>query len=455
MDHVPQQPPQKKSAIDASERRWILPACGLTMLSLASFAYWYAPSAYFLTLQLVMQSPQTSPFIDAKFIPDMVDCWNRGVNVYVTAPCDPLHRVFAYSPLWLRIGFFTAWSNWMGIALEFAFFASLSILPPPRTPRAIAFMILALCSSMTAFALERGNIDIVMFLLIIAGGWCWMRGLKLRLIGYSIFTIAGLLKFYPLVLFSLFIHERIGLFIALCFAGTAAMAGFVWCFHIELHEMAANLPKFSYFSDVFGSVQLPGGLETWFVHLLRRANARTGILAWPFLPRVFFAAMWLMLTACCIGNALRLATDLDFLSAYTQLTSKERGFLLIGAALFCGCFFAVTNNSYRGIHFLFVLPGMLALANSSAGRVFRITVAAILFIMWGLTAQFLLVMFLVLTGHQAHDGLAERIYWLIHALTWWWVISVLLAVLFCFVRQTAVWRTLTQATRPACNARKT
>jgi hypothetical protein len=423
--------------------RWVLPIAGLSMLAVAALAYEYDPAYYFIVLRTVMLQPFATPFIDAQFIPAMITCWNHGVNVYVAAPCDELKRTLAYSPLWLRLQFFTTWSIWMGVGLDSAFFVSLAILPRPARPGGMGLMILALASSMPVFALERGNIDVVMFLLIISGGWCWMRALKFRLAGYAIFALAGLLKFYPLVLFLLFIRERVVIFIALCLCGTALLAGFVWRFHHELHEMARNLPVFSNFMDAFGSRQLPDGLPTALTYLLKSFGVRDTFLRALHESGFFSMAVWLALTAATISLAWRLAARTDFRLAFASLEIDERCFLIIGAALFCGCFFAVENGGYRGIHFLFVLPGLLALAEApGAGRIFYMTAVAILFVMWGLTIQLVVAELSGGTAFPIGNSVAIYLYWIIHELAWWWIISVLLAILFCFITQSPIWLAL-------------
>ena len=56
----------------------------------------------------------------------------------------------------------------------------------------------------------------------------------------------------------------------------------------------------------------------------------------------------------------------DLLIAVTRLPDPEKTFLLIGAALIIGCFFAGSSSGYRGIHLLFTLPGTLC--HGSHGR---------------------------------------------------------------------------------------
>ena len=138
-------------------------------------------------------------------------------------------------------------------------------------------------------------------------------------------------------------------------------------------------------------------------------------------------------------------------AALAALAPDQRGFLVIGAALIAGCFFAIDNVSYRGIHMLFIVPGMVALAAApvaSASRaVFRATAVLTLLVLWGLSLQQLVAGLFGGTGYPMSGSVAIYVYWAASQLAWWWIVSVLIAVLCCFGVQSTVWRTLTDAMR--------
>jgi|SRR5580658_69684 hypothetical protein len=433
---------------------WVLPLLGAAALGSAIILYQVDPAAYLRVLGILMLQPSRPPFLDAVQIPALVECWRQGVDVYVTAPCDPLDRTLAYSPLWLRATFLPsdpAWTIWLGLALTSAFVGSLAFLPRPRSGQGVVVMALALCSSMPVFALERGNMDVVMFVLVAFGGRLWLGRFPLRSAGYLVVAFAGLLKFYPLVLFLLFLRERIGSFIALCLAGAALLAGFVWYFQDELVEMARNFPSLGIFTDTFGYRVLPSGLGTMLQRLFDAAGARTEFTqTLPTNPLFAVGVLgFLLITALVL--AIRLATRPAFRSSLQRIGADEAGFLVIGAALVCGCFFVGQSVSYKGIHFLFVVPGLFALATApfpgATRRLFRTTAAMVLALMWGLTLQQLVARLSGGTARPMGGSAAMNIYWIGHELAWWWVVSVLLAILFCFVAQSPVWPALAGLSR--------
>jgi hypothetical protein len=440
-------PPLRVQQMRNGLDRGLLPVIGLAGLAVAAFAYCQDRQAYFAVLTFLIADPYRTPFIDAQQVPAVIDCWRKGINVYLTAPCDPMQRPWAYSPFWLSATFIPAWRNWMGLALDAAFLTSLSLLPRPRRRLGSAAMILATVSSIPVFALERGNMDLVMFVLIACGGWFWCRNFCCRLAGYAFFAFAGFLKFYPLVLFSLFIRERVRVFTALSALATALIVSFAAAYHGLLREAAANLPIFWYFSDAFGATQMPGGLLIALQHAAARNGVQNGFLVSGRFQAGFIFGVWLIFIAVCVCLGLGLARRPRFRAAIAALAPDERGFLVIGAALICGCFFAGTNDSYRGVHFLFILPGMIALAAMPGGRVFGFSVAGILLLMWGLALQRIMTKLSGGYGDPISGSVAIHAYWLIHELTWWYVVSVLLGVLFCFVTQSPVWLAIRHATR--------
>jgi hypothetical protein len=427
---------------------WCFALLGLAALLLAVLAFQVDPADYFRVLGWIMMGATASPFFDAVQIPALVECHRLGVDVYVSAVCDPGLRPLAYSPLWLRATFLPAdlgWLDALGLALSAMFCLSLSFLPPLRSRTDAGLFALALFSSMPVFALERGNMDVAMFALIALGGWCWQRGVPARGAGYAVFTLAGLLKFYPLVLFLLFLRESWPRFVLLCALGFSVLCGFVWWFFPELQEMVRNLPTLGLFTDTFGARQLPAGIGLALGELLvtmgfdpaglPRSLEHDGLVALGLTGFLWIAA---------IGIAIDLAQRPGFRTGFAALSAAESGFLVIGAVLVCGCFFVGQNVCYRGIHFLFVIPGLAGLAAEarSTRLVLGMTLALTLVLMWGLTIQQLLADVSGGTYHPIGGSAVMYLYWIVHELVWWWVVAVLLAILLCFVRSSAVWSTI-------------
>jgi len=382
-----------------------------------------------------MLKPFPHPFIDWEWLPSAAACWNRGVDVYVDNTCyTPVaHGRHNYSPLWLRATFLPSDPQSIGavgVLLAVLFYLSLACLPPPRRHADVIIRLLAATSSLTVFAIERGNADIITFLLAVAGVRLWAGRPAQRVGGYAIFAGMALLKFYPLVLLLLALRERAWVLAAVAVAASACVFGFVAIYHDELAAALHNMPPHEYFfADRFAAIDLPYGLQA--LGLLDH-TALVVLLVLLLMAATTFA-LWLV-ERCGIRRGL------DGLPAF------DRGLLLAGASLICGCFFAGQSVGYRAIFLLLALPGLLRLAQTlpaRAGRIMLVTCIAILFNMWVLFLQFwMFVTVDIPAGKGLENTTVGALHWLAHELAWWWIIGVLLSTIFGFVQNAPVWHTL-------------
>ena len=144
-----------------------------------------------------------------------------------------------------------------------------------------------------------------------------------------------------------------------------------------------------------------------------------------------FAALFLAMA----GWFFRMVRWRDFRIALARLPEPEKIFLLIGAALIGGCFFAGSSIGYRGIHLLFTLPGLLAMARMEDDmRVRRVAVQGCVlvvaltwagFFIWkGLFRQILASWIGKVPGVAV-----VRFLWLLSQIAWWQVATLFIAIL--------------------------
>jgi hypothetical protein len=144
-----------------------------------------------------------------------------------------------------------------------------------------------------------------------------------------------------------------------------------------------------------------------------------------------FAAFWLAMAGWFFGTV----RWRHFAIALARLPEPEKIFLLIGAALIGGCFFTGTSIGYRGIHLLFTLPGLVAMARMEGEmRVRRMAVQGCLivvaltwagFFTWqGLFPQILESWIGPLGAKFVHHFL-----WLLSEIAWWQVATLFIAIL--------------------------
>ncbi|HUZ32958.1 MAG TPA: hypothetical protein VMV19_12770 [Xanthobacteraceae bacterium] len=371
--------------------------------------------------------PVDYPFLDLRYIFAGADCWSKGVNVYLSNPCDPLGRAHAYSPLWLRFGFLRDWTPTAGLIVDGVFILALMALPAPRKACELAVLLLAILSPPVVFVLQRANVDIIIFLMLLGAAALWTHVLRYRMVGYAIILAAGLLKFYPLIVLTTAVRERTRTCAAVCIAAGGVLLGFAVYFHAELRAMAVNIPTGSYLvGDMFGAINLPDGLALVFG------------LPEPGWVRILAAAM---LAALCMTGILTLSHWIPLRRAVAELAPFDAALLLFGAALFVGCFFAGQSVGYRGVHLLLVIPGLLALWRQATDRrvrrFARATTFLVLFLMWQGVLTWnnsFLDALQSWIGSPAGSSLWAGL-WLIRELGWWALAAALGGIFMGFVRE--------------------
>jgi hypothetical protein len=191
--------------------RYIVPLLGLTLLAIFAVLYAVDTGAYYRVLTTIGIIPFKYPFVDWENMGAAIRCWNNNIDVYIADPCDVMNRPHGYSPLWLRAVFILTdrfWTMPIGIGIIIAFLLSLFWLVKPANWRELIVFALACTSTMTVFALERGNVDVILFIMLVIAGVLSTGPLASRIISYALILLAGLLKFYPLIVFLTALRER-------------------------------------------------------------------------------------------------------------------------------------------------------------------------------------------------------------------------------------------------------
>jgi hypothetical protein len=420
-DGSPVRPPEYSETLPTtrpSAYRFAIP-CGALLLFIVLGSLWvfgFQP-VYFAALRRLGVEPYGWPFLDTHAILAAAECYRQGIDVYLMNPCDVMQRTHSYSPLWLIItpdSWGIGVTPWLGVILDLLFILALPLALRPRSAGETIILAFAAFSPMTILALERGNNDIVIFLLILAGVVLYRMPRPYRLGSYALFLIAGFLKYYPLVLLAFIARERWrGVFLPAAMV-MAALLLFGASYYGELGHILATIPAAPYFTNAFSAKNLPYGFA--------------GLMPdYPFLPRAFMAIALLgILLAVAAARILR---NLRFIATTTRIDWNEPEALLlaIGSLLLTACFFAGSNMDYRGIFFLLALPGLVHLRQSAPSATIKrwlsSLIAATLFVMW---KEFFRHNLYELLDSTAHIELGEHIkflFWLARELVWWWLVT--------------------------------
>ena len=363
-------------------------------------------------------SPFRFPFLDLNAVLAARECWAKGIDVFLSDPCDVLGRPHVYSPVWLiGSGFLgTADTQTAGLCLDILFLLSLWLLPQPATPGAFLVTLAATLSATTLYAVERANNDLVIFIVLLASARLSVAGPSGRAAGYAGFFLAAILKFYPAVLVVLALRERprTGLAVLIGFIG--GMVLFFFLYSRSLGIVLTTPPYGSPFTDLFGASNLAKGFSA--IVGSSPYGQRLGLVGAPLVTLV---ALYL-----CVRIAHRSFLLTNAESEPSDLGSLERQLMVIGMTLLLGCFFAGQSVYYRAIFFLLALPGLLTMARSASElasrRRYQRLVAVILFLMW----EEPLRTAISTLGHHLAPGIGNRLialFWIGRELAWWWLMG--------------------------------
>lgn len=126
----------------------------------------------------------------------------RGWDVYQHNPLDPYNRPHVYGPWWLMlgdIGLGRADTWWLGLTLAGLFLMAALLVLKPRNNYTVVLAVLMMVSPGVLLAVERGNNDLVIFLLLTLAAWLVTRRQMLSgVAGAGLVLLSAALKLYPL-----------------------------------------------------------------------------------------------------------------------------------------------------------------------------------------------------------------------------------------------------------------
>lgn len=285
-------------------------------------------------------------FADTAAILAAGDAQRAGLDVYQPNPFDPFGRPHVYGPWWLvtsHLGLFTRDAWWLGALLAMTFVAVVLVLLKPRHWSGALFTLLLLLSPPVLLGIERGNNDLVIFLLLAGAGALLARpAFAGAVAGATMLVVSAVLKFYPLVALAALLarRERVGRLVALIGASGLAFAALWWMQRMEFFRALAIAPR----PDTF----LAFGARLFGVVWARMADN----------------AIWLV-PGYVVGAAIAWRCLWAGRAAIAGAIADEgrAGLLAImGGSCWLFCYFANTNYPYRAVLLLLAVPAWLELA---------------------------------------------------------------------------------------------
>ncbi len=339
--------------------RWQIWALGLisflVMFLLYATGHDAAYNAIFREWGVVTGFPKYQPFIDLQGALSGVECHRRGIDVFMQNPCDALGRVYLYSPLLLHLsvlGIDGAWTARVGSILAVIFLTVFAAIAKASNSVEKMIYVAILFSQSSAMAVERGNLDILLFSIIcVSCFFAQSRGFR-GYITYAAIFLCALIKFYPIVALSLAIKDRLVRLVIVAFAASALWAVFFYAYRHDLAELWPHAQQTEPLLDAFGSANL----RLVWQHLSTRLPPAAAVQM-IILGYVVYALTIATIVAVSFSTARKLSPFWQ-----TQSLPKfETALFSVGGLLVLFAFFSTQNPPYRAIWLFLLIPLLLHL----------------------------------------------------------------------------------------------
>jgi hypothetical protein len=338
--------------------KWILIVLGVGLF--AAFAcLWLAgrQSLYFNLLSFwgvdVKISPYM-PFVDIEDYFAAYRCHYLGWDVFRKDPCDLMNRVHFY-PVWFLphvIDFGKDATPLAGTCLALLFLGSfVALVCTPRGWSDFWVYAIAMFSPTCALAVERANLDLLVFILLVLAASFLSRAAWWRAAGYSLILFGASLKFYPMAAMGLALREKIRPFL-LVIGGAAILAlGFVLLERGRIAAVSQYLTDFPPLYFVFGG---PASFKYAETALAAQFPSRVTQI------RFFVDAAYILAILLSVLLSFYWMPKFRRIAFSTALDEKQTLQFWMGSLIVTATFFAGMNLAYRGIFLLLLLPWLLS-----------------------------------------------------------------------------------------------
>ena len=296
----------------------------------------------------IFRIPALDPtFADTRTVTNSIDCLLSGRDPYVVRSFDPWQRVYNYPPMWLDLrylGITGRSTNFLGVLMALLLASSLLLLFSASRLGSALVVFLAIISGPVLFAMERGNIDQVLFALLVFGFFMIERthDSARTFFECSLIVVLTILKIYPIATVIVLLKNRQRRLLAALTVVVSVAAVLVTCGQ-DLPRVFANTPRITLAS--FGGY-------TFFVVI---SHAIHGL---PIALKINYTMALigsLVLALLSIVAGLKYRTHLDkFLPSLDFC--RARGCIAVSClAIYVFIFLAGANFNYRLIFLLGVL----------------------------------------------------------------------------------------------------
>ena len=304
--------------------------------------------------------PLSPPFADMRSVTSGWECTRRGIAVLPTNPCDPYnHRPANYPRIWMWpsfLGLGQGATVALGLAVAAVFFvAALAVLPRAAGAADGLAYGLAVCAPAVMLGVERGNVDLALFALVVLAVLLLRGGRVARWAAHGLILLAAILKLFPIFAAAVLVRQP----------RRRAMAG-----------LAVVLGSFGLYALLtLGTIREIGGAVPQFDTLsfgIRRLTEWLWAVSAPSpLQRLSTRGLDLVLAAVVLAAALLVRVVRPrLLPPDDRSARRDLDLFYAGAAVYACSYVFFRSWDYRLVFLLLTVPQFLRWAR--AGRALAI-----------------------------------------------------------------------------------
>jgi hypothetical protein len=315
-----------------------------------------------------------SLFYDARNVAAAAECRQLGYDPLVDNPCDPSGRPMNYPRIWLLLRFMGLHESQtliFGTVIILLFLASILLLMGRLSLSQGALVAMAVCSPAVMLAVERANMDLVLFSVFVLAVFMWRARATMPLSPTVVLfaAVAKLYAVFALLAFVVIGGRRVRWAIAACFA----FLGIYGVATLRDIKAISGAPEGGLLYS-YGVRILPG----YLYHQVVPAEWRGGMVAAQAIAVVPFLVV---AVAVSVQARRRLSPVLSH--AVGQWSPALLAFLL-GALVYLGTFAARKNGDYRLVFLLLTVPQLLTWVASDVRATRAVARAALASVLAGL-----------------------------------------------------------------------
>lgn len=305
-------------------------------------------------------------FADLRVVLAGFECTRLGYDAQLINPCDPWDRPFAYPRLWLilvPLGLDQSHALWGGFILAALFYIATFVMIGKLNYYGAFIYALILCSPSIMWMVERGNVDIIIYLLFFVS-WLLISGsqrLVYRGFGYSLILLASFLKLFPIFALSILVQEKRKNFLSLILLFSMPFIVY-WLSNLEELRAISGGLDLSFTWRSFGFKVLFISIKKFLFgnNLFGSKRLIVTLIAGIFIGLLFVFVFYKLILVTF--NQLQAWLKRDYLPE-SQSTEQSFSYSLngfrIGSSLYIGAFLMGTVFDYKLSFLIFAVPQML------------------------------------------------------------------------------------------------